>query len=117
MLTAIEYIDEDLQGHTQESFAADRRTRQVVERNLENLSESSRWLLTEQTASEPDIEWIPISRFGDIFRHGYWTTSATRLWNESILKMPSIKAALQRIVGRALANTEDNDSGGSPNAP
>ena len=94
MLKAIGYINEDLQGHTKDTFETDRRTRQLVERNLGNISESCRWLLDEQTASEPGVAWRSVADFGNIFRHAYWTASATRVWNESVLQMPDINAAL-----------------------
>ena len=55
ILEAIKNIYADIDGKNLESFCADRRTRQLVERNLEILSEASRRLPDEFKQREPDI--------------------------------------------------------------
>jgi uncharacterized protein with HEPN domain len=47
MLEAIANIEADTAGYDSERFRTDRRTRQLVERNLEILSEASRRLPVE----------------------------------------------------------------------
>ena len=61
LLEAIANIESDTAGHDFESFRRDRRTRQLVERNLEILSEASRRLPNELKAQEPDIPWRAIA--------------------------------------------------------
>ena len=57
ILEAIKNIYADIEEKDLESFRADRRTRQLVERNLEILSEASRRLPDEFKRREPDIPW------------------------------------------------------------
>jgi uncharacterized protein with HEPN domain len=44
LLEAIANIEEDIAGHDFDSFRSDRRAKQLVERNLEIISEASRRL-------------------------------------------------------------------------
>ena len=57
MLDAIANIEADIAGYDFERFRADRRTRQLVERNLEILSEASRRLPEELKVDEAHIPW------------------------------------------------------------
>ena len=54
-----------------EKFAADRRVRQLVERNLEILSEASRRILDHLKAAEPGVPWREIAGIGNVLRHHY----------------------------------------------
>ena len=55
ILEAITNIETDTAGYDFEKFRADRRTRQLVERNLEILSEASRRLPEELKLDEARI--------------------------------------------------------------
>jgi uncharacterized protein with HEPN domain len=57
ILQAIANIEADTADLDFERFAADRRTRQLVERNLEIISEASRRIPDHLKAAEPDIPW------------------------------------------------------------
>jgi uncharacterized protein with HEPN domain len=57
ILEAITNIETDTAGYDFEKFRADRRTRQLVERNLEILSEASRRLPEELKLDEARIPW------------------------------------------------------------
>ena len=59
ILEAIANIETDIAGYDFERFRADRRTRQLVERNLEILSEASRRLPDEYKDREVQI---PLAR-------------------------------------------------------
>ena len=65
ILQAIANIEADTAGVDFEGFAADRRVRQLVERNLEILSEASRRLPEPQRAAEPAIPWREIAGIGN----------------------------------------------------
>jgi len=60
ILEAIANIETDIAGYDFEKFRADRRTRQLVERNLEILSEASRRLPNEYKEREVKIPWRAI---------------------------------------------------------
>ena len=86
ILEAIKNIYADIDGKNLESFCADRRTRQLVERNLEILSEASRRLPDEFKQGEPDIPWRDIAGIGNILRHDYHKTNA-EIYGKSAAKI------------------------------
>jgi len=57
MLEAIANIELDTAGYDFEKFRRDRRVRQLVERNLEIISEASRRLPQEAKDAEGQIPW------------------------------------------------------------
>lgn len=81
MLEAIASIEDDTTGYDVEKFRTDRRTRQLVERNLEILSEASRRLPTELKEVEAQIPWRAIAGIGNVLRHDYHETYPTVLWD------------------------------------
>ena len=72
-------IETDIARYDFEKFRADRRTRQLVERNLEILSEASRRLPNEYKDREVQIPWRAIAGIGNVLRHDYHETYPTIL--------------------------------------
>lgn len=103
MLEAIANIEADTAGLDFESFRADRRTRQLVERNLEIISEASRRLPQRLKAQEADIPWKAIAGIGNVLRHDYHVSYPTVLWETCHKDLPPLKAAIVRIRGRLTA--------------
>ena len=97
MLEAIANIEADIAGHDFESFRADRRTRQLVERNLEILSEASRRLPAELKDREPDVPWHEVMSIGNVLRHGYHRAEVSTLWETCRKDLSLLKAAVERI--------------------
>lgn len=97
ILEAIGFIEADLAGHDLESFRADRRTRQLVERNLEILSEASRRLPAEAKAGEPGVPWQAVAGIGNVLRHDYHRTYPDLLWETCRRDLEPLKAAVERI--------------------
>jgi uncharacterized protein with HEPN domain len=71
ILEAIANIEADTGGLDFDQFAADRRVRLLVERNVEIISEASRRLPDDARAAEPDVPWHDIAGIGNILRHDY----------------------------------------------
>ena len=57
ILVAIANIEEDTAGLDQEAFIEDRRVRQLVERNIEIVSEASRRLPSNLQDAEKSVPW------------------------------------------------------------
>jgi uncharacterized protein with HEPN domain len=74
ILEAIANIEMDTAGFDFEKFRVDRRARQLVERNLEILSEASRRLPEELKEGEAQIPWRAIAGIGNVLRHDYHET-------------------------------------------
>lgn len=100
ILEAIANIEDDLAGHTFDSFCAERRTRQLVERNLEIVSEASRRLPDDLKAGEPEINWRAIASIGNVLRHDYHRSQPAILWQACQTDLGPLKAAVTRIRGK-----------------
>ena len=97
ILEAIANIEADIAGYDFEMFRADRRTRQLVERNLEILSEASRHLPNEYKEREVQIPWRAIAGIGNVLRHDYHETYPTVLWDTCEKDLKPLKDAVLRI--------------------
>jgi uncharacterized protein with HEPN domain len=100
LLQAIANIEADTAGLDFERFAADRRVRQLVERNLEIISEASRRIPDRLKAAEPDVPWREIAGIGNVLRHDYADVRPRILWGVRTHRLAILKAAVQRIVTR-----------------
>ena len=100
ILEAIANIEADIAGHDFDSFRDDRRTRQLVERNLEIISEASRRLPTHLKDEENDIAWTAIAGIGNILRHDYHRSHPSVVWETCKKDLEPLKTAVIRIRGR-----------------
>ena len=105
ILEAIANIETDIAGYDFEKFRVDRRTRQLVERNLEILSEASRRLPNEYKDREVQIPWRAIAGIGNVLRHDYHETYPTILWDTCQKDLKPLKDAVVRI-GAVIAGTK-----------
>ena len=100
ILEAIDNIEADTAGYEFDTFRKDRRARQLVERNLEILSEASRRLPEECKAWETNIPWRAIAGIGNVLRHEYHHTYPTVLWDTCKKDLTPLKDAMLRIARR-----------------
>jgi len=105
ILEAITNIETDTAGYDFERFRADRRTRQLVERNLEILSEASRRLPEELKLDEARIPWRAIAGIGNVLRHDYHEAYPTVLGDTCQKDLKPLKEAVLRI-GAVVAGTK-----------
>jgi uncharacterized protein with HEPN domain len=105
ILEAIANIEADISGYDFERFRVDRRTRQLVERNLEILSEASRRLPSEYKDREAQISWRAIAGIGNVLRHDYHDTYPSILWETCQKDLKPLKDAVVRI-GSAIDGTK-----------
>ena len=101
ILDAITNIEMDTAGYDFDKFRKDRRARQLVERNLEILSEASRRLPKELKDLEAHIPWRAVAGIGNILRHDYHETYPTVLWDTCNKDLKPLKDAVERI-GRSI---------------
>ncbi len=104
MLEAIANIETDTAGYDFETFRKDRRVRQLVERNLEIISEASRRLPQAHKEAESQIPWRAIAGIGNVIRHDYHDTyPPTILWATCAKDLQPLKNALKRIASMIAA--------------
>ena len=111
ILEAIANIEADTAGYDFEKFRADRRARQLVERNLEILSEASRRIPGGLKENEGHISWRAIAGIGNVLRHDYHETSPTVLWDTCQKDLQPLKEAVMRI--RALVAAANKNATGA----
>lgn len=104
ILEAIANIVADTADMDFERFAGDRRLRQLVERNLEIISEASRRIPEEQKAAEPNVPRREIAGIGNVLRHDYGRVRPDLVWRIRTHRLPALKEAVERIRERLLAS-------------
>lgn len=107
ILEAIQNIAADTEGLDVQTFRTDRRARQLVERNLEIISEASRHLPEHLKAQEDKIGWRSIAGIGNVLRHDYRDSEPAILWEICRRDLKPLKAAVTRI-RRALRQAGKN---------
>lgn len=100
MLEAVDWIQADAEGFDMSRFVGDRRTRQLVERNLEILSEASRRVPRELQATEPDVDWAALAALGNVLRHEYQRVDPVLLWTLLADELLPLSDALRRLEER-----------------
>jgi uncharacterized protein with HEPN domain len=100
MLEAVANIEMDTKGYDFAKFRKDRRARQLVERNLEILSEASRRVPENMKLQEAAIPWKEIAGIGNILRHEYHQTYPTILWETCQKDLKPLKEAVARMKKR-----------------
>ena len=71
ILEAIAFIREDTAAGSNVAFASDRRLRQLVERNLEIISEASRRIPDDLKSRHGNVPWRQVADMGNVLRHEY----------------------------------------------
>lgn len=94
---AIKNIEFDTAGHDFKSFKENRQARQLVERNLEIISEACRHLPQELKKHEDKISWNDIAGIGNKLRHDYQTVDVDILWNIRNNHLNPLKLAMERM--------------------
>jgi uncharacterized protein with HEPN domain len=107
ILEAIANIEADTAGYDFEKFRADRRARQLVERNLEILSEASRRIPSKLKENEGHNSWRAIAGIGNVLRHDYHETYPTVLWDTCQKDLQPLKEAVRRISAVVAATTKN----------
>ena len=98
VLAAIARIEARTAGKTFEDYAADWVTCDVVERNLERISEASRHIPDDLKARHPAIRWRPMSDLGNVLRHAYDQVADARIWQIVTDDLPPLKAAVEAML-------------------
>ena len=72
--------------------------RDVVERNLEVISEASRRLPDDLKAARTQIDWRVLADLGNVLRHAYHRVEETRLIEIVVDHLPALELAVQAIL-------------------
>jgi len=88
-------------------FRASAMARDAVERNIEKISEASRYIPDGLKADYMHIPWRQIADIGNFLRHGYDRVDDETMWNIARLELPALKVVAEEMVRRL--ETEDKN--------
>ena len=96
MQAAIDYTN----GMTFEEFAADRRTRDAVIRNLMTMGESVRWIPGPIREANPDVPWTTMRGVRNVVVHEYFGVDDRILWDTLVHELPPLLPKLEAVLAQ-----------------
>ncbi len=85
-------------GMNFEMYAADRRTRRAVEREIEIIGEAARKVTLPFQEAHPEIPWRKIIAQRHILAHEYGEVQDELLWKVATVHIPELLALLQPLL-------------------
>jgi uncharacterized protein with HEPN domain len=98
ILEAIATIGGYTSGKTFDDYVGERMMRDAVERNIERISEASRYIPTGLKTKYPEIPWRKVAGIGNILRHAYPIVDDSLIWEVVVRDLPSLKAAIEQVL-------------------
>jgi uncharacterized protein with HEPN domain len=95
---AITKIDRFVAGKSFDDFRTDALVHDAVVRNLEIVSEASRYVPAEHKVKVPHIAWREIADFGNVLRHGYEGVNDPILWSTIQRDLPVLLLAIRSLL-------------------
>jgi uncharacterized protein with HEPN domain len=95
ILDNIGLIKDYARGSSYDSFVADRKTRDAVERCLARISEAASRLERSAEALIPDQPWSEIRGIGNIIRHEYDSIDPLIIWNIVSRELDNLRTAVE----------------------
>ena len=102
ILTAIEKIETYTEGLDYESFLADTRTVDAVERNFEIIGEATNQLPKELQQANSQIPWHSVISFRNQLIHGYFGVDYEIMWYVINVDLPDLKEQFLRLKANLL---------------
>jgi len=93
-------IEEYIKEYSFEQFVSDRKTVDVVIRNLEIIGEASKKIPEDIRSLWPEVAWRKISGTRDILIHAYFEVDLEIVWNIVQTKLPDLKSTIQNILDK-----------------
>jgi uncharacterized protein with HEPN domain len=94
ILTAINDVEEFIDGMSYESFSADKKTINAVIRSLEVLGEATKHIPLSFRKKHPDIPWSKMAGMRDVLIHDYMGVDLKSVWNVIRNRLPELKPLL-----------------------
>ena len=95
---AILWLDRVVAGRSLADYRRDRALRDIVERNLEKISEASRHLPAALKEQHPLIPWNAVAGIGNRLRHGYDAIDDAVMWEVVTLELPALRTVVEAML-------------------
>lgn len=109
MLENIERIASYIARMDRHEFQRDGRTRDAVERCLEQICEAAFRLGDQAALLMPDQPWGDIRGMGNRLRHGYDWVSLSVVWHAIQDELPPLEADLRRALAQLAAGSSNTE--------
>lgn len=97
ILQSISWIQADTSGVDVRTFLSDRKLRQLVERNIEIISEASRRIPDDLKTEFPQMPWRQIADIGNMLRHSYHDIRPTIIWDVVTKDLPALRHTIEQM--------------------
>ncbi len=98
ILDAIAAIESYAAGKDLATYSAEPMLRDAIERNVERISEASRYLPDELKEAHAGIPWHEIAAIGNVLRHAYVTVDDREIWGVVSDELPPLRAAVESMI-------------------
>jgi uncharacterized protein with HEPN domain len=96
--TAIDNIEDAIDGKDLAAFTRDVVLQAAVERFIERISEASRHIPPELTDKYPQIPWADIRGIGNILWHQYQHVAANVIWKTATTSIPELGPVIAEMI-------------------
>jgi uncharacterized protein with HEPN domain len=98
ILAVMREIETFAAGKTFDDYMADAMLRRAVERDVEIISETSRYIPETLTATHPIIPWRKVAGVGNVLRHGYKLIDDHEMWDIVTHDLAPLKATIESML-------------------
>jgi uncharacterized protein with HEPN domain len=98
ILAAIREIETFVAGKAFDDYMADAMLRRAVERDVEIISEASRYIPEGLKARHPTIPWRKVAGVGNVLRHGYKLIDDHETWDIVTHDLAPLKATVESML-------------------
>lgn len=98
ILTAVNDLEDFVEGMTFEQFEKDRKTVSAVVRGLEIIGEASKNIPAETREKYGDIPWKKMIGMRDKVIHGYFGVNIKTLWTTVKKDLPPLKKSVKMML-------------------
>lgn len=97
IVTAINDIEEFINGMSYEMFAADKKTVNAVIRCLEVIGEAAKHILAAFRKKHPEIPWNRMAGMRDVLIHDYMGVDLKTVWKVAQERLLELKPLLEGL--------------------
>ena len=98
ILSAIDKINQFLEGQDFESFSRNEMMYYAVVKNVEIIGETAYMITNEYREKHTEVEWKSIISMRHVLVHGYYQISRAEVWDTAKNNLPPLKAQIEQYL-------------------
>lgn len=104
IIVAINYIQEFIEGKTQEDLEQNKILFFAVVKNIEIIGEAANKLTKELKMKYPEVDWNGMTGMRHVLVHDYYQINPRIAWITATKNIPEIKKQIQEIIEKEKSN-------------